>query len=50
MPDSYTILRTSENQALGSNMVFVCNLFLKEANIHFDLICFDVILIIHTSM
>ena len=34
----------------GTNIVFVCYPLLKEANIHFNLICFDVILIIHTSL
>ena len=30
-----------KGQALGTNMVFICYLLLKEANIHINLICFD---------
>ena len=33
-----------ESWPLGANMVIVCYLLLKEANIHVNLICFDQIL------
>ena len=39
-----------KSQTSGTNMIFVCYVLLKEANIHINLICFDHNFDLHTSM